>query len=267
MFCIYSLGWVRPFERAAGPGFFGDSHCCPFENLTRQLPKIFVVVQYEISNHTPSNPFLCHAMLNHNSNMFSSRRNSNRTGGIRLPVVFLLAATALASCTDSVGKAGGKAPAYFDLKGYFATEIQRLETWPKAAKVEKTTVVNGLQELREFQGIDFNAELSAFSKSDINRPAWSDKFAVDSVFNTEKQLVRIDYRSNDEKLNTKHVSIDFEQASVSRISIENQTSTAVADTRQLLTYLPANGYTIESYQKTALGKPDEFKVAVVFIGL
>lgn len=135
---------------------------------------------------------------------------------------------------------------YFDLEGYFKNEVKRLDA---QSNFTKTTYLNGESEERQVEKIDFEKELVIFSDSDINRPAWSDKYEVDSVFNKKKELVQLNYEANDEKLRTRQISIDVNGGVVSKIQIENATKTSVANTQQSLTYEPAKGYAIESRQQ------------------
>ncbi len=168
----------------------------------------------------------------------------------------------LCSCADSSGevlKPGEKK--YFDLKAYFDGETQRLELFDH---VKKIAIVDGVKEEHLQDSINFDQELKVFSNADINRPAWSDKYSIDSVFNERKELVQLVYENIDNDLRTKKISIDFEGGNVSRIQIENTSNSAIADTRQLLTYLPKTGYTIESKQKVTLSEDNVFVVEVKF---
>ena len=135
---------------------------------------------------------------------------------------------------------------YFDLEGFFEKEKERLAG---QQNFKKTVIVNGETEVNETAEIDFEKELTIFSNSDINRPAWSDKYSVDSIFNEKKELVHIGYETSDEKLRTRKMAVDFNGGAVSKIQIENMTSTAIANAQQSLTYEPAKGYAIESRQK------------------
>ena len=134
---------------------------------------------------------------------------------------------------------------YFDLKGFFEKEKERLAG---QQNFKKTVIVNGEAEVNETAEIDFEKELTIFSNSDINRPAWSDKYSVDSVFNEKKELVHLGYETSDKKLRTRKIAVDFDGGAVSKIQIENMTSTAIANAQQSLTYEPAKGYSIESRQ-------------------
>jgi len=151
---------------------------------------------------------------------------------------------------------------FFSLKDYFTQEVQALSS---VNKVKKTTAVNGEKEERILKDIDFAPELKAFSEADINRQAWTDKYNIDSLFSDDKILTKLTYTAIDLKLKTKHVEIDFKNNAVRKIFIENSMSSAVAKTRQLLTFEPGVGYSFLSTQNVILTSNDTFLVEVRFL--
>ncbi len=190
----------------------------------------------------------------------------NKTGVSKIQNLACLGFTfilfALASCSENPVNVKPGEQRYFDLKGYFDGEVKRLTGLPK---VKKIATVDGQREERIIDSLDFEEELQIFSNADINRAAWSDKYAIDSVFNDQRQLTQLNYTSNDKDLRTQKISIDFSENAVSKIFIENSSSSAVADTKQLLTYEPGVGYTIESHQKVSLTDDNTFLVEVQFL--
>lgn len=150
---------------------------------------------------------------------------------------------------------------FFDLKAYFKEEVTRLEN---LQNVKKITNVNGNEEVLNMETIDLKSELKIFSDSDINRPAWTDKYAIDSLKTANGQLKKLSYTANDEKLKTKKIEIDFEHTLVSKIMITKDASSAISSMNQLLTYHPKEGYLIERRQDVVLAGQNEFKVEVQF---
>lgn len=150
---------------------------------------------------------------------------------------------------------------YFDLRGFVETEAERLEG---GTSFTKTVFVNGEQETKSLSHIDAKAELMPFSNSDINKPAWSDQYEIDSVFNQNKELISLHYQSKDKKLKTKRMSIDFQKTKVVKVYIENATESSVATTYQTLVYRPDEGFSIESKQDVSMMDENQFKVEVSF---
>lgn len=188
------------------------------------------------------------------------REGLNKAIPSAFPVIFFLAF--LLSCQSGT-KPGRKAEkSFFDLKAYFESETQRLANGNKAKKI---VAVGDKKEEQVLDSINYRQELGIFSASDINRPAWSDKYKTDSIFNDEKELVRLDYTAANEKLKTRKISIGFERQTVASVFIENNTASAIASSRQLLTYRPTVGYTIESHQDAALTDDQFFSIEVQFL--
>ncbi len=151
--------------------------------------------------------------------------------------------------------------AYFDIAGYFEKEAQRLSS---RTGFTKRVMMNGEVEESQVERIDFKNDLKAFAKSDINRPAWSDKYEIDSTFNQNKELIKIAYQTNEPKLVTKEITIDFEKGEVAKIHIINGTKSAIALTEQILIYRPSKGYSIESKQDVTTLDENTFRVEVSF---
>ena len=65
---------------------------------------------------------------------------------------------------------------YYDVKGFFDGETKRLTEG--GMKIKKTVTVNGKSETKIIEKPNFEEEFKLFVASDINRPAWSDKYHV-----------------------------------------------------------------------------------------
>ena len=104
---------------------------------------------------------------------------------MRLCIVFLGWIILLAACQEvAIPIEQSNEPAiFFDLKAFFQKEKVRLK---KLNAFKKTVSINGVSEEKALTTLDFDNELSIFIASDINRPAWSDKYKVDSLFTAQK---------------------------------------------------------------------------------
>ncbi|MCB0618030.1 MAG: hypothetical protein KDC32_16285 [Saprospiraceae bacterium] len=151
---------------------------------------------------------------------------------------------------------------YFDLHQYFEQQMERLQQ--QAHSIRKTTAVNGKQEMRELDSLDFSVELKAFAESNINRAAWQDKYAIDSTFTPGGELAGIRYQAMDSTLWVRQIVLSWEADQISEVQIQKAISTPIATTRQWLRYLPAGKISIESDQKVALSGESRVKVEVRF---
>lgn len=181
---------------------------------------------------------------------------------MRLFIVFLGLIVFLSACQEVavVTPSSSDKPAiFFDLKAFFQKEKVRLE---KIHSFKKTVSINGVSEEKELATLNFDNELSIFIASDINRPAWSDKYKVDSLFTPQKKLSKITYHLLDESLKTKKIVIDFQNDAVATIEIEKATDNAVAQSKQMLSYRVDKGYTIQSEQALTLSDTKKILVQV-----
>lgn len=151
---------------------------------------------------------------------------------------------------------------FFDLKTYFEGEIARLKAQDPAVK--KEIEINGKTEVQTQEAIDFEKEFAIFVRADINKPAWRNKYKVDSVMEAN-QLLSLQYTAIDSSLKTRTLTIEFKQAEVERISIFNKTDSPFIKTEQRLTFEPDRGYHIRNSQVLSLTKDSELSIAATFI--
>ncbi len=152
---------------------------------------------------------------------------------------------------------------FFDIKGFFENEIQHLQ---KAnPRVIKLVAIDQHTETKELKGVDFKKELDLFIKSDINKPAWSDKYIADSLFESNKALTSIKYRSKDPNLKIQFIEVTFDESrEVSQITIHNQVNSLIAKTNEVLRYEVGKGYSIENEQSILTTKPKRLKIEAQF---
>ncbi len=176
----------------------------------------------------------------------------------------LPAALLIGGCsTSGTEPAQGVRPdAFFDLKGFIKEEAQRLSE--QQPRVRKRIEVSGKQEVQTFDSLDYSKELDIFSRSDINRVAWLDKYQVDSTFE-RGQLAKITYTTDDEELKTHRMEIEFDQGKASSIYVRNKTESIVANIEQEMQYRTGEGYWLVSSQSTELSGEKEVKVEAEFL--
>lgn len=176
--------------------------------------------------------------------------------------VITLGTCSILGCKQESGRANQAKiidPKFFDLKGYFEKEAQRLSIM---SKVVKTVTIGGLSESRVVDNLDFKKELAFFANSDIKRPAWSDKYRVDTIFNDAKEVTQLSYKTTglDEDLKVKSIQVDFVNGLVDKVSVESSVSNSLTKYKQALMYQPSKGYNIECLQNALL---DEEQVLIV----
>jgi hypothetical protein len=148
------------------------------------------------------------------------------------------------SCKGDI-HAGSDTKQFFDLKKYFAAESVRL-TKAKPL-IDKIAVHNSIKEAKKVIVPNWNAELSLFSESDINKPAWKASYTA----STSEGITT--YTATDPDLKTRSIVIKKQQDKVKLILIYNSTKTtlfgkALSWTTEELSYVPDSMYRIQKRQ-------------------
>ncbi len=160
----------------------------------------------------------------------------------------------LVSCSGS-GKVSERR--YMDLKGFFESEVSRLGKLK--SRINKTVSRNGVSESKENISPDWGAELSLFSGSDINKPAWSNSYIVsDSNGNTL-------YTATDSKLRTRSILIrKNKNGGITQLSIINKTTNHLYSSSEELLYIPDSLYQIIKKQDVLLLGNNSYKISGFF---
>lgn len=150
------------------------------------------------------------------------------------------------ACTDILPQKTTTERQYFDLIGFFEREITQL----KGTTVQKSATLNGQTELQTSQLADWASELSIFTASNINKPAFRDSYQVDSIWLAADTL-RITYTALSPKLRTQSLRIDQLRSTqrISHIAIDNRVKNPLYELSEILHYTPARQYTVSSWQK------------------
>lgn len=164
------------------------------------------------------------------------------------------------ACTPASQPATPLSP-FFDLTSFFEAEITRL--MQRSGPVSKTTRINGTTETRTLPTLDYRTELAPFIAADINRPAWLDKYRVDSLV-TDGRLRKLTYTALEEDLFTRQLVVAFGNAGVDSIVIQKGSDLMIADTRRELVYRPASGYRLSGTQRVVLASNNRIGIEVNF---
>lgn len=156
----------------------------------------------------------------------------------------------LSSCKPEVRHDGSQR--YFDLKGYFSGEAQRLGKRHKA--ISKMVNYNNQPETKDIIIKNWQRELALFAESDINKPSWRDSY---------KQAISNDsivYTAIDTNLNTRYIAIKLQAKKVSRVRIVNFTKNLLYQTKENLTYYPDSIYRIEKHQSVKILGANNYEI-------
>jgi hypothetical protein len=164
--------------------------------------------------------------------------------------VFGLLTICLAACKPEIKKKAS----FFDLSGYFAKEAARLQALNKP--VLKTVEHNGgTPETKKITIRDWNAELSLFKNSDINKPAWISSYYVQGDSNLTI------YMAKSAELKTRRLLIKREKGKIKWIVILNHTpQNLLYDSFEKLTYFPDSLYMIEKKQSVRILGTNRYRI-------
>jgi hypothetical protein len=146
---------------------------------------------------------------------------------------------------------------WFDLK-QFVQDANAI--MPKNVPFEKTLFVKGATETQKITVTDWATELAVFGQSDINRPAWRDKYQVDTleiagkrnttVQNDTTAVREIRHIAKDKALRTKSLSILLNRKSAPLvIEILNEQDNFFSHSQQHLIWDLRKGYSMTAQQK------------------
>ncbi len=164
----------------------------------------------------------------------------------------------LAACQQGTRNAQTP-PSFFDLKGYMEQQIAANEQY---SAIQKTVRIDGEEESKKLSDIGWKADLTAFSRADINKPAWLEKYRVDTLLEGGMKIV---YTAMEDKLITRKMTISFARDVVEEIIVEQQNHNEVYTADKKLVYQAQKGYSMQTKQKAPFSEARDYEVRVEFL--
>ncbi|MFC3562559.1 serpin family protein [Pedobacter jamesrossensis] len=141
---------------------------------------------------------------------------------------------------------------YFDVKGYFANEIIRLNKLNP--QVIKQVIVNGTSETKTVKIADWTKEFDVFINADINKASWKGSFKAES--NSESEH----YTSSSKKIPVKNMLVSKVDDKVKKIEIIIANKNILYTSGDTLTYYPDSLYHINKHQKIKLLSAKSYQI-------
>jgi len=158
----------------------------------------------------------------------------------------------IASCKrDSNATVDTKA--FFDIKGYFEADSARLTKVNPL--VTKTATHNHVPETQKVHITNWGTELSLFTQSDINKPAWKNSYQANTTDNITIYLAK------DPSLKTQKVVIKKENDKLKWIMIINHTKNILYENTEMLSYFPDSLYLIQKKQRVRVLGTDTYRIS------
>lgn len=141
---------------------------------------------------------------------------------------------------------------FFSLKHFFEQESIRLKGFKT---VNKRVQHNEKAEQKAIFIGSWAKELSIFSESDINKPAWRDSYRV------VQDSAGVCYSALDSALRTRSIFIKRNAFNkVVRVDIVNRTDNALYQSNERLVYIPDSLYSIDKKQHVLLLGDDYYQI-------
>jgi hypothetical protein len=165
------------------------------------------------------------------------------------------------ACNKPEIKETGAQLKYFDLKGYFDKEAERLQILNP--QINKSVSHNGETETKKVRISSWKKELNMFTESDINKPAWKASYSVFISPNTPAEKV-ISYKAKYPDLKTQNIFVAYSNGELTEIQIVNNVKNLLYQTTETLYYSPKHGYTIIKTQKVKIMGANNYRIKGVF---
>ena len=164
----------------------------------------------------------------------------------------LVFALAFFSCNQRKEAEANTDLLYFDVKGYFAKEISRLQKLNP--EVNKTVSINSVTENKTAKIVDWAKELAIFVNADINKTSWKGSFKI-------KEQNGVDsYTSDNKKIPIKKLSITWNGQKAGKIEIIIDNKNILYRSLDTLTYYPDSLYVIKKQQKIRLLNEKKYSI-------
>jgi hypothetical protein len=162
----------------------------------------------------------------------------------------------LLGCNAETDERQKNASPYFDLKGYFEKEANRLTK--AGVIVNKTVGINGAHETKTLKIADWKRELSSISNADINKASWRGAFKVTRSEN------EVTYRSDDRKVPVKALTVFYKDGIASGFLVLIRNKNALYTSTDSLTYYPDSLYQIKKNQQIKLLSEKNYEISIKF---
>src|SRR5690606_32402688 len=159
--------------------------------------------------------------------------------------------------SENNNKPTSEALAYFDIKGYFEQEANRLSQ--KKPLVYKEILKNAKKEAKDIHVNDWKKEFSLFIESDINKPSWISSYSV------KKNKDTLVYSALDPELRTKEIKILKKADKLMFLSIKNEAINKLYKSEEKLFYFPDSVYKIIKNQRVRIIGVNHYQITGKFL--
>ncbi len=152
---------------------------------------------------------------------------------------------------------------FFDIRSYIEQETARLASENK--KLEKTIWIGEQKETKVLDSVDWKEELRLFSDSDINRPAWTEKYEGDTLLADPGRVRTIHYKAVDPGLRVQQLTVTFDSNGIiDQLEVKKTLNSLIERIDQYLIYQPESGYELQEKSESSLNTIRDVRIKAQF---
>lgn len=150
---------------------------------------------------------------------------------------------------------------YFDLKGLVQQDINT--NMQHHFSELKSVRIDGKQESKQIDTVDWNKELKIILESDINKPNWEGKYQVQTTADKKEYL----YTTLSSKLPIRSMKVQYASNSdaVILVEIEKKISSFLFSNQQSIQYIPHHSFKITAKQSAIFMQDFNSEIEVKFL--
>lgn len=179
----------------------------------------------------------------------------------RVPLLLLLLSLNLFITSCKKENQSTDSGTYFSVRNFFTAEATRLAKLP--ILLNKTALSNQDSSNQRIEKVNWKKELTLFTESDINKPAWKQLFKIDSLRSADG--LKLSYRSIEASIPVKQILLTFKAGKLEKISAEKETNNFVFKSTEEWSYIPDSGYVLNVNQKVLWFFQNNYEVRGSFI--
>lgn len=143
---------------------------------------------------------------------------------------------------------------YFDLPGFFAGELGRIQS--QATRADVLWEKDGKQERKQAVLVDWSETFATLKKLDMNKTAFRGSYSCDTLWKAGRQ--QIHYNTVGGTINPKTVVLDLEAGKVTRIEVYTADKNFLYSSEVRYTYVPDDTLRISGTQWVIFGKTHSY---------
>lgn len=150
---------------------------------------------------------------------------------------------------------------FFDLQRFYDSEALKLSA--SKAQLKKTTLFDGQRDSTILTQPDWHKEFALLLHADINKPAWKNSFAIDTVTHDSTLLIR--YTATENHIAVRLLEVTCVKGVVVKIHCKSIADNFVYATTQEMWYAPQEGFSVWGSQKVLWFYEKRYEIKTAFI--